>query len=313
MWCTTRCLQKVGAWSAPLRCESPTLPPKAVPANTSIPVAERAEAEAAFVQLIEALAGTGFATEVRPGEGSSLLVFLKIASDKLLRAQIYRYRLQDWLYGVRSSAPNQNLEAHMAEEPMSEAERLRLAYLLITKPKNEGGAGITPKTGQWKHVVSIFPLHDHAFNRTWITQWSTKYKLDESDLNAIRDRFGEKIAFYFAFLQAYSSFLLFPAAFGFGAWMLLGQYSWLYGIVNCLWSVVFFEYWKKKEEDLAVPVGCPRRVQDPAPPLPVPVRARGRGPGDGRDHQGLLAHQAPAATASPGPPSPWPACSSSAV
>jgi len=201
------------------------------------------------------LANAGFATEVRPGDGSSLLVFLKIASEKLLRTQIYRYRLQDWLFGVRSSAPTKDLDQHMEEEPISEAERLRLAYLLITKPRNEGGAGITPKSGQWKYVLSVFPLHDHAFNRAWIKQWSTKYMLDEGDINNIRDRFGEQIAFYFAFLQSYFSFLLFPAAFGFGAWLILGQFSWFYGLVNCFWSVVFFEYWKKKEVDLAVQWG----------------------------------------------------------
>ena len=143
----------------------------------------------------------------------------------------------------------------MEEEPITEAERLRLAYILITKSRTEGGAGVTPKSGQWKYVASVFPLHDHAFNRTWIKQWSTKSMLDENDLNNIRDRFGEKIAFYFAFLQNYFTFLMFPAAFGFGAWLILGQFSWLYSVVNCLWSVVFFEYWKKKEVDLAVQWG----------------------------------------------------------
>lgn len=138
---------------------------------------------------------------------------------------------------------------------MTEAERLRLVYLLITKPKNEGGAGITPKQGEWQGVQSVFSPHDHNFNKTWIKDWSTKYFLDFKDLTMIRDRFGEKIAFYFAFLQSYFMFLLFPAAFGFSCWGLLGSFSPLYAIVNCLWSVVFIEYWKKQEVDLAVQWG----------------------------------------------------------
>ena len=131
----------------------------------------------------------------------------------------------------------------------------------------ENWVGVTPKTGQWKYVLSIFPLHNHAFNRAWIKQWGTKYFLDESDLGDIRDKFGEKVAFYFAFLQSYFTFLLFPAAFGFGAWLILGQYSSLYAIVNCLWSVVFFEYWKKKEVDLAVQWGVRgvSKIQHPRP------------------------------------------------
>jgi len=228
---------------------------------------ETAEAEAAFVQLIQALANVGFATEVRNGEKSSLLVFTKIASDKLLNNQVYRYRVQDWLYGVRAAAPNQDLARYFEDEPVTEAERLRLAYLLITKPKNEGGAGITPKVGQWKHVASIFPLHDHAFNREWIKQWSTKYYLNDEDINQIRDRFGERVAFYFAFLQSYFAFLLFPAAFGFAAWLVLGQFSWFYAVVNCLWSVIFFEHWKMKEVDLAVRWGVRgvSKIQHPRP------------------------------------------------
>lgn len=225
--------------------------------STGASLVEKAEAEASFSQLITALSSAGFATEVRPGTADSLLIFLKIASERLLRTQIYRSRLQDWLYGVRTSPPGKDLEAYFADEPISEAERLRLAYLLISRPKNEGGAGITAgrKEGQWRFVESVFPLHDHKFNRDWIARWSKKYTLDESDIDSVRDKFGEQVAFYFAFLQCYFTFLAAPAAVGFGAWVLLGQFSWLYAIANCLWSVVFFEYWRKREVDLAVQWG----------------------------------------------------------
>lgn len=217
------------------------------------------------------LSSAGFATEVRPGKtSSSLLVFVKLASPALLQAQVYRSRVQDWLYGVRTAAPNPSnlpLAQYFESEPVTEAERLRLAYLLITKPKNENGAGVTPKIGTWKYVESIFPLHDRKFNRRWITEWSTKYFLDEEDLTRIRDKFGERVAFYFAFLQSYFAFLLFPAAFGAAAWLILGGFSWFYAAVNCLWSVVFFEHWKMKEIDLAVQWGVRGvgKIQMPRP------------------------------------------------
>jgi len=253
----------------------------------NIPPNESAEAEASFTQLIEALSSTGFATEVRPGRtASSLLVFVKLASPSLLKSQIYRARVQDWLFGVRPSAPapsepsssstapatttsgaaSANMDRYFAEEePVTEAERLRLAYELITRPRNEGGAGVTPKRGQWRFVGSVFPLHDRAFNRAWISEWSRKYYLDEGDIGLIRDRFGERVAFYFAFLQSYFLFLVFPAAFGFAAWLLLGAFSWVYAVVNCLWAVVFFEHWKMKEVDLAVQWGVRGvgRIQQP--------------------------------------------------
>ncbi|KAK4152505.1 Anoctamin-10 [Chaetomidium leptoderma] len=229
----------------------------------TIPPNESAEAEASFTQLITALSAAGFATEVRPGRTpSSLLVFLKLASTSLLHSQIYRARVQDWLYGVRPAAPAASpenpadMDRYFADdEPVTEAERLRLAYMLITRPRNEGGAGVTPKTGHWRFVQSVFPLHDRAFNREWLSEWSKKYYLDEADIGKIRDRMGERVAFYFAFLQSYFAFLLFPAAFGFAAWLVLGPFSTVYALVNCLWAVVFFEHWKMKEVDLAVQWG----------------------------------------------------------
>jgi anoctamin-10 len=213
------------------------------------------KAEAQFAQLIQALNDVGLITEVRNGDNCAVLIFVKAASERRLDAEVYRSRVQDWLYGVRTSAPDKQIKKAIEAEPMTEAERLRLVYLLITKPRNEGGAGITPKQGEWQGVESVFALHDHNFNKAWIKDWSTKYFLDFNDLTKIRNRFGEKIAFYFAFLQSYFMFLVFPAAFGFSCWVLLGQFSPIYAIVNCLWSVVFIEYWKKQEIDLAVQWG----------------------------------------------------------
>lgn len=207
------------------------------------------------MKLIQALNNVGLETEVRNGDNCAVLIFVKIASDKHLKAEVYRSRVQDWLYGVRSSAPEKELQASLREEPVTEAERLRLVYLLITKPQNEGGAGITPKSEEWKGVESIFPLHDHSFNKIWIKELTSKYLLEEDDLKQIRDRFGERVAFYFSFLQSYFLALTFPAIFGFSSWVLLGQYSPIYAIVNGLWCIVFIEYWKKQETDLAVQWG----------------------------------------------------------
>ena len=61
-----------------------------------------------------------------------------------------------------------------------------------------------------------------------------------------------KIAFYFAFTQSYFAFLMFPAAFGFSSWILLGHFSPIYGIANGLWCIIFVEYWKHQEIDLGV-------------------------------------------------------------
>lgn len=220
---------------------------------------ERAEAEASYVQLIEALTSVGLASEVRPADDESLLVFVQMASPDLLREQVLQSRLQDWLHGIRTSSTSTSgdLAATLMEEPVSEAERLRLVYLAMVNTREEGGAGIIPGVGKWKYVDSIFPLHDQEFNGEWIKRLSTRYLLRDEDLDEIRNKFGEMVAFYFAFVQAYFRALIFPAALGAGIWFVFGggQFSFVYALGSCLWSVVFFEYWKMKEVDLAVQWG----------------------------------------------------------
>jgi anoctamin-10 len=61
-----------------------------------------------------------------------------------------------------------------------------------------------------------------------------------------------KIAIYFAFLQCYAFFLIFPAITGAIARYWLPQFSSIYAVAIGLWSVVFIEYWKRQEVDLAV-------------------------------------------------------------
>jgi anoctamin-10 len=166
--------------------------------------------------------------------------------------EIYRSRVRDWMHGVRSAAPEKEVRDSLDREPLTEAERLRIIYQLITNPESEGGAGITPKKGEWENVESIFPLHDHVYNKQWIKKWSTQYLLTAEDLDDIRNRLGEKIAFYFAFTQSYFTFLTVPACLGLGAWLFLGANSPFYAIAAGVWCIAFVEYWKHEEADLAV-------------------------------------------------------------
>lgn len=142
---------------------------------------------------MEKLASVGLATEVRNGDSHSLLVFVKVASEEHVYGEVYRSRVKDWIHGIRAAAPQQETQQSLQDEPLHEAERLRVIYQLITNPEDEGGAAITPKKGQWKNVESIFALHDHAYNKEWIKRWSTKYLLGPEDLDEIRDRLGEKV------------------------------------------------------------------------------------------------------------------------
>ncbi|EMC93026.1 hypothetical protein BAUCODRAFT_77212 [Baudoinia panamericana UAMH 10762] len=213
---------------------------------------DKVKATERFEELLRRLASVGLATEVRNGEHHSILIFVRVSSEEHMFGEIYRSRVKDWVHGVRSAEPTRETRKALEHDPMTEAERLRIIYQLITNPQQEGGAGITPRKGEWENVESVFALHDHVYNKEWITKWSTQWLLTMEDIDEIRNRLGEKIAFYFAFTQTYFTFLLFPAGCGVFAWAFLGYYSSFYAVLCSLWCVVFTEWWKHQEHDLAI-------------------------------------------------------------
>ncbi|QKX62692.1 uncharacterized protein TRUGW13939_09853 [Talaromyces rugulosus] len=202
-----------------------------------------------YRSLIYTLDEVGLRTEVRHGNGSSLLVFVK-APHELVGNWIYMSRVRDWLYGITQIRPAGDSQATIEGE--TEAEDLRSIYHLLTWQRKDGGAGITPNWGLWQNVKASFPLHNQVANQELLRRWSRTTFLTSQDLDAIRALFGEKVAFYFAFTQSYSAFLTFPAVLGVLCWLYYGSYSIAFALVNCIWSVVFVEYWKLKETDLSI-------------------------------------------------------------
>ncbi|RKL13669.1 hypothetical protein BFJ68_g6904 [Fusarium oxysporum] len=171
-----------------------------------------------FKTLVADLEETGFDVEVRAGYEQSLLVFAK-APRELLGNAVYKSR-QDWLYGITPNHPGG--DKNTVVDGAYEAEDILSVYHIVNWSKDLGGAGITPGTGKWENVKAIFPIHN------------------------------SKVAFYFAFIQAYLLFLTFPAITGVIAWLWLPRYSLAYGILTSVWCTVFLEYWKIQEIDLSL-------------------------------------------------------------
>jgi hypothetical protein len=158
--------------------------------------------------------------------------------------------VKDWLHGIIHEVPIG--EEHTVMDSETSAEELRSVFHAVTWSKSLGGAGITAQQGQWKNVTSTFPLHNPSANAELLRKWSRTLLLTAEDLDAIRALYGEKVAFYYAFIHCYSSFLIFPAAWGIFSWLYLGPYSPICALVNCLWCLVFVEYWKIRETDLSL-------------------------------------------------------------
>lgn len=159
-------------------------------------------------------------------------------------------RVKDWLWAITPTQPTTG-DGH--ELPGAfEAEHILSVYHLVNWSKDIGGAGITPGYGKWENVKSIFPVHNQAANRRLLLHLSKRLLLCKEDLDQIRDLFGSKVAFYFAFMQTYFLFLFFPAVTGVLAWLFLPKYSLAYAILTLLGCTVFLEYWKIQQADLSM-------------------------------------------------------------
>ncbi|KAL1799288.1 hypothetical protein ACET3X_003325 [Alternaria dauci] len=199
--------------------------------------------------LLHDLEGAGLNTEVRPGYDQTLLVFVQAPRD-LLGNTVYKSRVKDWLYGITKHHPGGT--AKTVVSAAFEAEDLLAMYHLVNWRKEFGGAGITPGFRPWENVTSIFPLHNQGANRALLAHLSTRMFLEPADLDRIRDLWGAKVAFYFAFIQTYFRSLAFPCAAGIFAWAFLPKYSLLFAMLIGVWCTVFLEYWKIKQTDLAI-------------------------------------------------------------
>lgn len=159
-------------------------------------------------------------------------------------------RVKDWLYAITQSHPGGDKDTIV--DGKFEAEDLLAVYHLVSWPKEMGGAGITPGVGKWENVKSIFPIHNELVNRSLLKHLSRRIFLTVEDFDKIRDLFGSKVAFYFAFIQNYLLFLTFPAFTGIAAWLWLPKYSMSYAILTSIWCSVFLEWWKLQEVDLSI-------------------------------------------------------------
>ncbi|KAJ5773635.1 hypothetical protein N7457_008531 [Penicillium paradoxum] len=209
---------------------------------------DQAQAITEFRSLIEDLNEAGLRAQVRHGHGAALLVCIRVPRDHLGNL-VHQSRIKDWLFGITHILPNGD-ETAVADAD-TPSEEIRSVYHAVTWQKKIGGAGITPGFGKWKNVTASFPLHDQEACAEMLRQWNRKTVLTTKDLDAIRALFGEKVAFYYAFIHCYSLFLTVPAGLGILGWLYQGPYSITYGVTLCAWCIIFVEYWKIREADLS--------------------------------------------------------------
>eukprot|EP00457_Paulinella_chromatophora_P001637 gb/GEZN01001639.1/.p1 GENE.gb/GEZN01001639.1/~~gb/GEZN01001639.1/.p1 ORF type:complete len:821 (+),score=84.66 gb/GEZN01001639.1/:100-2562(+) len=140
-------------------------------------------------------------------------------------------------------------------------DRLRIMLIIMETSTALGGAGLplfTMKRDPKCPLMHCFPLHDEGTREALETKWMKFWPLFDQPLPEIRDYFGEKVAFYFAFLQYYCIWLAIPALLGlivFAQQITSGfavdvESLPLMGVGVALWASLFLEFWKRREATL---------------------------------------------------------------
>ncbi|KAJ3566882.1 hypothetical protein NP233_g6723 [Leucocoprinus birnbaumii] len=208
------------------------------------------KSEKQYTSLISTLKDAGLKAIGKRGElDGQILVFVTWAQEHL-DDLVRRERHTDFLSGL----PVTPVTRESVVEPLSAANRIRLVHSYITSCQSEGGLGISPGSPEWDLIDSITPLHDRIFNEAWVRSWKPR-QMGSVNLAGIREQFGESVSLYFAFLNSYTQFLLFPTALGLFSYFCLAPYSPIYSSLLCIWSVVFVEWWEVRERIFSLRFG----------------------------------------------------------
>eukprot|EP01135_Chromosphaera_perkinsii_P000889 Nk52_evm52s152 gene=Nk52_evmTU52s152 len=185
-------------------------------------------------------------------EASFKYMAIVSASHSRLTIEAHKASWADIERGVTSTNMLEELKKNPnSSMELSSAERMRLLRNAISRPRAEGGAGINENSSPF--IVEMFPLHDRDFNKRWMKKWSTKWFLSAKDIHEIKDQFGEKVAFYFAYLNFYFLWLMGPAILGLIVYFFGdGAYSLPYSLFITIWMLLFQRFWERQENELAL-------------------------------------------------------------
>ncbi|KAA0171600.1 hypothetical protein FNF28_00533 [Cafeteria roenbergensis] len=153
------------------------------------------------------------------------------------------------------------------------SDRQTLIHHILRSSVREGGAELGSHTPLGAFVVQMFPLHMmarlRALRNDWLSIWRPEAALaeldrigpapaDDTPLDRIAAYFGETVAFYFAWLEFYTQWLVFPALVGAAlfvaqVWYGTVDVTWvpLFSLFMALWSTLFLEFWKRRNAELA--------------------------------------------------------------
>ncbi|CAI5756644.1 unnamed protein product [Candida verbasci] len=201
------------------------------------------KSEAHLEKLLELLYDKGFTAQIRPGDVSTLLIFIKLQSFKLIELT-EKDLIKNYEFGVTS-------------KDNTFSAKLRIIYEYLVSNGNDQkdhveGLGLTPGIGRWHFIKTIVPITDAFDDTTLIEDLKINFTQTSLSTNQIKKDYGVKIALYFEFLKNYIFWLGGLSIFGIFTYFRKNGhvYSLTYTFINLIWSTFFLGFWRKKQQYL---------------------------------------------------------------
>ncbi|KAF4046360.1 Calcium-activated chloride channel [Phytophthora infestans] len=214
------------------------------------------ESEDEHRRIVNKLCSQGLLVDIIDGGDSKgemhsgYLILLVRAPDAVVMSLVKQFRTQMWMEHGAVVDMEQDV-AQRRDDPTTPAERIEIVDFIIEQRVR------LSKRDLWIH--DLFPMHNQSVTDTLIHRWVTSWRLHELDdkkvLRSLRYNFGEKVAYYFAFLKYYNTWLIPLAAIGILLELLRGVISmtsymrllpfWGLG-VSVVWGFGFLKSWERE-------------------------------------------------------------------
>jgi hypothetical protein len=139
-------------------------------------------------------------------------------------------------------------------------QRQHLVRTIVEMDRYNGGAGKSiSKLLKRGYATRFFPFHVKKTKEYLLDKWATwkvKKWFNKQPIDAMRAYFGEELTLYFSWLGFYNYALITPAILGVVVFVLQEQPTdgWpnvLYAFFMMLWTTLFLEFWKRRQNVLA--------------------------------------------------------------
>jgi anoctamin-10 len=214
------------------------------------------ESEDEHRRIVSKLCSQGLLVDIIDGGDSKgemhsgYLILLVRAPDPVVLALVKQFRTQMWIEHGAVVDMEQDV-AQRRDDPTTPAERIEIVDYIIEQRARLSRSDV------WVH--DLFAMHNQSVTNTLIHRWVASWRLHELDdkkvLRSLRYNFGEKVAYYFAFLKYYNTWLIPLAAIGILLELLRGVISmttymrllpfWGLG-VSVVWGFGFLKAWERE-------------------------------------------------------------------